>query len=245
MSLLTVISGTLARLALPTTTAVIDSTDATVRQLLQLAQREGRELARRATWKALQTEKTFTTVATAAQTSALPTDLDWIIPDTMFNRTLKRRVQGPVGADEWQLIQSSLSSSVFPAFRIRGTSLLITPTPTAGQTVAYEYMSKYWCASSAGSGQTAWAADADTALLDEELITSGLVWRFKAAKGLGYAADQQAYEIQVMQAIMREGVRPRISTDPMARFNKRGADAIAGARPDVIVTEAGDFVGWD
>lgn len=244
MSLLTIVQGACARLPITTIpTVVTTSTDNTVLGLYYLAQQEGKELARRCAWKALTAEKTFTTVATAAQTSALASDYDWIIPDTMFNRTTNRRVTGPASPEQWQLTQASLVTHVYPMFRIRGTSLLITPTPTAGDTVAYEYVTKNWCQSSGSTAQSAWAADTDTALLDEELMTLGLVWRWKRSKGLDAVAEFDTYQSEVLKAVMREGVRPRISTD--ADVRTPGADVIAGTRPNVILTDSGDQILWD
>jgi hypothetical protein len=244
MSLLTIVQNACARLGLPRPNAVVGSTDATVREMLALAQQEGRELSRRGAWKALTAERTFTTVAAAAQTDALPDDLDWIIPDTMFNRTSSRQVNGPLSPSEWQVAQGGLVTFVHPAFRIRGASLLIHPAPSAGDTVAFEYVTRNWCRSSAGAAQAAWSADDDSAVLDEELHTLGLIWRFKHAKGLDYGDSAALYDLQVRQALTREGVRPRLSTDPAGR-TRPGADAIAGARGNVILTEGGDQLLWD
>jgi hypothetical protein len=221
MTLLTIAQDACDRLSLPRPAAVISSNDQTAAVMRGLAQQEGKELARRVAWKALTAEHTFTTVATEAQDStAFPTSSsvridEWILPQTCFNRTSRRRMSGPLSAEQWQHYKSSLVTYVNPAFRIRGTSFLITPTPSAGNTVAYEYVTKRWCQSNAGAAQAAWTADNDTALLDEELHTLGIVWRFRKSKGLEYAEDFRAYEVAVEQAMMREGTRPRLSTDGM------------------------------
>jgi hypothetical protein len=102
--------------------------------------------------------------------------------------------------------------TVDPAFTVRGGAIYITPTPTAGDTVAYEYVSTKWCQSSGGTAQTEWAADTDTSKLDEALHVLDLIWRFKQAKGLEYAADLAAFERRVTDKLMRDGVKPRIST---------------------------------
>jgi hypothetical protein len=243
MTLLTIVQDALGRMNLPQPSVVVSSVDPQVKLCLKLADEGGKELSRRGAWKALTAEKTFTTVATEAQTDALPSDLDWIIPDTMFDRTLRRKVSGPISAVDWQYIQASLSNAIFPAFRIRGTSMLISPTPVAGNTVAYEYVTKYWCLSEASAQQTRWTADSDTPVLDEELHILGLIYRFRKSRGLDYAAAQTDYEKQVLQAIQREGSRPRLLTDAMPRIGSdRGADVLAGARPNVVLTEGGDFM---
>lgn len=244
MSLLTLVQGACARIGLDTPSTVIGNTDAIVKDMLYLARQSAISLSRKTAWKSLTSEKTFSTTAAAEQTGALPSDVDWIIPDTMFNRTLTRRVAGPLSAEEWQLLQASLSAVVDPFFRIRGTSLLFVPAPAAGNTVAYEYVTKNFCQSSGGTAQSAFAADTDTTVLDEELHMLNLVWRFRRAKGLDYSQELADFELEMNQAILREGVRPRISTDASPRSDK-GGDVIAGAKPNAIVTEGGDYIVWD
>ena len=212
MSLLTIIQRACDRLTIPRPTAVVASTDQATLNLLGLAQEEGKELSARAAWQAITTEKTFTTVAAALQTSAVPADFDWYIPETMFNRTSRRQVYGPLSQHEWQQIQASLTTLVNPAFRFRGNNILISPTPTAGQTVAYEYVSKNWCESSGGTDQPSWAADTDVGLLDEELMVLGVIWRFRKSKGLDYAEEFRTYENRVNLAMTRDGAKPRIDT---------------------------------
>jgi hypothetical protein len=242
MSLLSICQNACYRLSLEAPSAIIGSTNKIAIQLLALAKEEGKQLSRKGSWKVLTSEQTFTTTAASAQTDALPSDLDWIIPETMYNRTSSRKVGGPISPEDWQAIQASLTTLVHPVFRIRGTSLLLTPTPAASETVAFEYITTKWCQSSGGTAQTTWAADTDTAKVDEELHTLGILWRFQRAKGLDYSAEISEYETQVRQALMREGVRPRISTDP---YCERGADVVAGTQPDVILTDSGDNILWD
>lgn len=214
MTLLTMCSAALTQLNLPAETAIVGNTTSdTAVQLLRLAQEEGEALARRYPWQTLQTEKTFTTSATSVQTGAIPTDFAYMIPETFWNRTSRRRVNGPVDAEEWQRIQAMVTTYINPAYRIRGDSILITPTPSAGQTCAYEYISKNWCQSSGGTAQSSWAADTDTGKLDEALMTLGLVWRFRQAKGLEFEDDLSLYERRVAEAMQRDGTKGRLSSD--------------------------------
>lgn len=244
LSLLGICSAALARMTLPTVTTIIDNTSGFAPMLLALATQGAQDLSRRAAWKALTREKTFTTVATAAQTSAIPSDLDWIIPETMFNRTKNRMVEGPISQSEWQRIQASQATSVYPSFRIRGSSLLITPTPTAGDTVAYEYITKNFCTTTNGdTEQDEWEDDTDIPVLDSELHVLSLIYRFKESQGLSFQTEQATFERQVALALQREGVRPRISTDGPFTLRKRG-EVIPGEAPDVIVTDGGDYIGY-
>jgi hypothetical protein len=179
--------------------------------LLGMAQEEGKSLADRHTWQAFQTEYTFPTVNGTAS-YALPGGFDQLIKDTVFNRTRRRRMMGDLSPSQWQETQASLVTMVNPAFRIRGNLFYISPTPTAAETVAYEYISKNWCQSAGGNGQSAWAADTDTAILDEELMKLGVIWRFKSRKGYDYAEDMNTYEIAVNNAIFKDGARVTIDT---------------------------------
>lgn len=55
-----------------------------------------------------------------------------------------------------------------------------------------------------------WAADTDTALLDEDLIELGVIWRLQQRLGLAYAEEKDEYERQVRQAIARDGGMPTL-----------------------------------
>jgi hypothetical protein len=189
------------RLGVVRPTSVIGSADQQVRQLLALAQQEGKELARRYPWQVIVKEATFTATATEAQASVIPTDFDRFVSDTFYNRTLNRKVEGPLNSQEWQNYKASVSTVLFDAFRVRGDGMLLAPTPNAGDSYAFEYVSKWWCTVSGGTTPTlaAWNADTDEGILHEELMTLGIVWRFLRAKGLDYAEAFRSYEMAVMQ----------------------------------------------
>lgn len=205
MSLLTLLNEAQDLLSLPRSTVAVSSTDLNVRQLVSIANQEGRELARRYSWSALVTEKTFTSIAATTQTSSIPSDFDHIVNHSMFNRTQKRRVTGPLSSQEWQAQKALSASLLTDSFKIRAGAIDIIPTPEAGDTYAYEYISKNWCETSGGTGQAAWAADTDVGVLDETLMVLGVIWRFRKARGLDYAEEFNTYEKEVDQAIMRDG----------------------------------------
>jgi hypothetical protein len=207
MSLLTIVANACDRLSLTRPSAVVTSTDQLIRQLYGLANAEGAALAKRGDWQALVAEWTFITVAQAAQTNTpIPGDLRKFIPGSFFNRTTVRQLVGPVTPQQWQLYQARPAAAyVYLAFRERQGDFLITPVPPAGETIAYEYVSTNWAMSSAGQGKTSFTSDDDTAALDEELLTLGLQWRFKQAKGLDYGEDMATYERAVASALGEDG----------------------------------------
>ncbi len=99
-------------------------------------------------------------------------------------------------------------------FRERTGQFLIVPTPAAGQTIAYEYVSKNWVLSATSVPKASFTADDDTSYLDEELIGLGARWRFLRAKGLDYAEEMATYELQVEQSVARDGGSTALTIAP-------------------------------
>lgn len=187
---------------------IVAGSDQTARTLLSCAQREGKALARRWTWQALTREHTFTSTATTVQASGLP--FDWggrMLADTFFNRTFKRAVRGPLNSREWQVQKALTAAVLFDAYRVIGNELWMIPTPAAGSTYAFEYVTKHWCEDATGTGQDAWAADTDVPRLDAEAMTLGIVWRYLQSRGLDYAEAMRNYEVEVTSLMARDGSR--------------------------------------
>lgn len=210
MSLLTIIQAACDRIGLARPSQVIGSSDQQTRSLFGLTNQEGRELATRFNWQALTKEKTFTTVAAAAQTGAVPSDFDRFIDGTMWNRTTRDLIVGPMNAQEWQGMQATVAPNVLKGFRVRGSDILLTPTPSAGQTVAYEYVSKWWIGTAASTTATLdeFAADTDIVYLKDEIIVLGVVWRFLRSRGLDYSEAFRSYELAVNRERARDGGSP-------------------------------------
>jgi hypothetical protein len=213
MSLLTIITGACGQLNITQPTAVVAASDLQTKQLLALSRVEARDLNRRFDWQATTKEATFTTVAAETQTAlttAAP-DFDQYINGTMWNRTRFWQVGGPLTQEQWQRRKAAAAQvGVRNWFRIRGNNILFYPTPTAGDTIYFEYISNKWCQSSLLVAQTDWLADTDTALLDEEVIRLGVVWRFLKAKGLDYSEEFRTYEMALDQIFGSDGGRQTI-----------------------------------
>lgn len=208
MTLLTIVQSACDRLSLPRTTVVATATDQTVRNLLALAQEEGQELAAFGPWQVLRKEHTFSTVAAELQVSSLPTDLGAFVNDTCWNRTKTRPMAGPVSPQDWQRLKALTSSPVVDTFTIRGNAFRIIPTPAASETIAYEYVSSQWCESAGGADQSAWAADTDTGILSERLMSLGLIWRYKKSRGMSWDIDYAQYEYERNQALAQDSLKP-------------------------------------
>lgn len=227
MTLLTIVQAAADRVGVARPSTVIGNADQTARTMLALAQEEGNHLARRAPWQRLTKEQTFTATATETQSGALPSDFDRFITETFWNRTRKRQVRGPLTSEEWQSLKGWTTSPLVDAFRLRGNDLIFSPIPQAGDTYAYEYVSNQWCRSASLEDRSAWAADTDTGLLDEELMTLGLAWRFLQSSGLDYAEAFDKYERQVANALLRDG----------GKRTRYYAGSAGGRGPGIVVPE--------
>lgn len=222
MSLLTIVQQTCDLLSLTRPTIVATSTDQQVRQLFALVNEEGADLASSYNWQVLTKQHTFTTTADPEQTGAVPSDWDRFLSNSFFNRTTLRQMFGPITPQRWQAIQVYPQfAGIYLAFRERDGAFLITPTPPAGETIAYEYVTKNWARSNAGTGKDSFTADSDTSYLDERLIKLGLRWRWKAAKGFPYAEDFKTYEMQKAQIQARDGASTAINTGGDPYYNWR------------------------
>lgn len=215
MSLLSIVQNAARRLTIPVPTAVVTSLDAQVSQLLSLANKEGVELSARGDWQILTKELTFLTTGAETQIGGLATDYGHYLLDSMFNRSSIRKLAGPLTPAEWQAEKAlPVYTAVDPAFRIRGNNLIFTPpNVTAGQTIAYEYISLNWVlADDLTTYKAAFTADTDTTLLNEPVMTDGVVWRFKSAKGFDCSEEFQEYEQRVATLIAQDGGgKPRIN----------------------------------
>lgn len=226
MSLLTIVQEAADEIGVQRPTSVIGNTNDQVRQLLALCNREGKTLSARPYqgWQQLLFEATLTTLAQEDQgnINTIAPNHKYIVNNTMWNRSKQRIVYGSLNSQKWQSLKSTAAGQVFEEYRIRQNRLLLIPAPAAGETIVFEYLTKNWLEDTNGDGFTTWQNDTDTARLDEELITLGLIWRWKHAKGFNYAQDFAEYERQVNDAIARNGTKPDLSLNPSYSNDRAG-----------------------
>jgi len=194
MTLLTICQNACDEVGLDRPDSIIGSSEETARRCLRYAIRTGRDLVKKGVVYLVK-EATFNTVVSQVEYD-LPSDFDYFVPFTHWNRTTDRRLH-PIDPQDWQLYQSGLASvSINDRFRIRGADrkILIEPTPTSVETVAYEYVSKNYCESNGGVGRSVWTADDDVGVVDEELFELGVIWRLTYRLGQPYSEEREEYE---------------------------------------------------
>jgi hypothetical protein len=141
--------------------------------------------------------------------STIAADFDRFSNDTMWNRSTNRKFYGPLNNTEWQTLKGIVVNGVTNYFRIRGNLLLLNPVPTVGQTLVFEYIGKNWV-DTTGDGAAdavAYAADSNTTVLDENLVTLGVIWRFLKQKGLPYDNQFQEYLMKLSERQAKDGAK--------------------------------------
>lgn len=230
MSLLTIVQAFCERTKLTVPTTVMGNTNEQIIQLRALLEEEGEALSRRGDWEGLTFEASHTTLAAedqGAMTSIATNGYRYIKDETMWDRTDKLPIP-QMHSTMWQRFKASVSVSPRYRYRIRGGKLLFTPTPTAGNSVYFEYVSKNWILGADGTTyKSAFTLDTDTVLIPEELFRIGLRWRWKKENGLEYAEDFRDYEMQVADALGRDGGKQILYMH----------DGFPQAKPGVIVPE--------
>jgi hypothetical protein len=196
--------------------AIYGSSDETAERLLEAAQAAGEMMLRQRAWIALVLEHSFDTVADQASYD-LPSDFARLVTDTAWQASNNWNMRGNMTPAQWQFEQNALIArpSIQKGFRVKVSSgtkkFYLTPTPTAVEGIVFEYVSKNWCQSSGGTGQSAWAADTDVLLLDEDLFVLATRWLFKQSNGLPFAVDYELWMSQVRAASAQELALPMVN----------------------------------
>lgn len=178
--------------------AYYSGTTADARLMVAVANAAGKDLMRVHGWGALQTLGTITT-ANGTSSYALASDYDRMISDTGWDRTNDWMMVGPDSPQINRYLNESGVAQTGPRkrFRLQGSNIVIWPTPTATETLVYEYISNKWAASSGGTAQSEFAADTDTTVFDPDLMRAEIKWRYLQARGLAY--DDMRGEAFVMR----------------------------------------------
>ena len=205
---------------------IVGNQNETAVTALAVLRREGMRL-RKFNWDTLIAEGLITTVA-GSEDYAKPDDFRHFANMSQWDRTNNLRLRGPTTPAEWQFLKGSVAGATATIerwFRVKGRRIFIHPVPNAsGDTIAYEYYSTNWVVlQTDGSTAGEIASDNDTALLDEEVLTLGVKWRFLKAKGIPWEAEYREYEDMLQSLLGQNGGSPVIALD-----NDRIADRLSG-----------------
>lgn len=209
MSLLTIVQDTCALVGIEVPTSVVSSNDDTYTQMVYLAQFEGDELSRTFKWRQQKVSADFTGDG-VTRLWDLPADFDRFTTEARRASSILLGLQGPVSDDEFLDAQVRGFNPTIPYWRLFGDNIETTPAVASGQQIKFEYVSSYWVADNTGTVKARYTADSDVALIPERLITLGVVWRWKRAKGLDYAEEMRTYQTEKLRQQHVDGGTPRL-----------------------------------
>lgn len=212
MTLLELLKQFAQRTGIPIPVTVIGNQDRQVIQLLALLNEVVEDLTDRP-FTELTREAVFTTVAAESQgalSTIAPSGFQSVINDTIFNRTLRLPIFGPMAAKQWQAFKTMQITGPASQYRIVRGELLFMPVPAAGHTCAFEYLSNMAILGADLSPKSAFTADTDTFILPARLPLAGLRWKWKYEQGLDYAEDFRRYEELVSTYTARDGTKPTV-----------------------------------
>lgn len=211
MDLLGIIKEFCKRSGLPQPTTVIASQDDQFLQMVGFLNEVLEDLTTRKTdWTFLNKEATFTTIAASSQgtlESIAPNGFLWVTPKTFFDRTSGLEVNGPVTASEWQALQATATTGPTYNFRIWNKELYLTPTPSAGNSLYFEYGSDYSIVDRLGvTYRKFFEEDTDTCLFPDSILLAGLRYVWRRDTGLRFADQFSIYETLVSRFASHDSV---------------------------------------
>jgi hypothetical protein len=195
MTLLTTIKRAAVLAGMPAPAIAAAAQDSNTAQMVELARIDAETLAGRHDWSGTVRTTSFATVASVDQAAGLPDDFSrFTFPGGIYGNW--GRINGPMQKGDWSRLTSypQIQSALNGAFRIFGGVIQIYPAPTAGRTYSFDYITKNLYADEDGLEKAAWDADTDACFIPETLIALGVVWRWRALKGLDYGEHMKTAE---------------------------------------------------
>jgi len=190
MTLLTIAEEVALDVGVSVPTIVAASTLREIQELFSFINDAGEEIARRVAWGDLTAEATITGDGTAD-------------PQTV-NANLSRIAEGasvftsggaiirPLTRAEWTMTAVEGTPRYY---LLEGTEIRFWPYLANAATATVRYQTKAWTS----AGGVAFAADSETALFPEDVLTKGSIVRWRRQKGMPYQDQEAEYEAALSQ----------------------------------------------
>jgi hypothetical protein len=96
--------------------------------------------------------------------------------------------------DQWLGLQVQNVRQLIGAWTIIGDQIQINPVVPSGHSVKFYYITKNIVKPTDGPAKAAFTLDTDSYVLDERVLRLGIIWQWRANKGLPYSEDLANYE---------------------------------------------------
>jgi len=154
-----------------------------------------------------------TALTFAQDTYSVPDNFGWWIARTMWDRTNRWELIGPISPqiDEWQRsgVVTTGPRRRWRQIGVKPNIWRLWPPPTAPSdypgTMVFEHQSKFWVLGVDGTAKPRFSADTDSPIIDEQALILSVKWRLWQAKGFDYLAMQAEYNDYVARLAARDG----------------------------------------
>ena len=202
MTILSAIRSAVLRVQGVALTEVFASTELVAVEMADLSNEVAADIAKSHDWRNL---TKVATITGGGETHALPSDYDRMVMasdiDDATNWFWGYEAFGSV--NDWLRFKGGAYPIMSPGgWIIIGGEFQFYPAVTGEAT--FPYVSNAWAKSEAGVARSQFIADTDTFVLDERLLTLGLIWRFLDQKGYPYSEAMATYEMALSQAQARD-----------------------------------------
>lgn len=185
MSLLSVVTALAKNVGMNVPTSVAASNTRQWVEAMEMANEAGEELARRVDWSALASSATLT--GTGAQIAhPLPHDFDRLQRGITVWHASTGAVR-PLTRHEWNSLEAVEGNPRY--FLLENDTIRLWPHLANAATVTVYYQSENWV-----GGTPGYVSDGDEADIDENLLTMGLICRWRRQKGMPYQDFEAEYE---------------------------------------------------
>lgn len=173
-------------------TVFFSSSNALEGDLTELVNAVAKDIAKSHDWRVLTRLCTLTGDG-ASDGLKLPVDYDRMQKGSNV-RSGTRRYLPCIDPDEWLRLQMSPGLGSIGRWIKFGGEVHLLPKPALGQEIRFFYQSNLFALDESGAPKAGFEKDNDEFRLDDELLTLGLVWRYRQQKRLDYTDDQQLFE---------------------------------------------------
>jgi|UniRef100_A0A6H1ZB64 hypothetical protein len=204
MTLLSVVQSVAKVVAVDVPDQVASSTDREHVELFALANEMAERIASGHEWQILSRIHTLTGDGTTEDFD-LPSDYArMLVKSQVWSSSLETPLSPISDLDKWLGLDVQSFDFVVNAWIIYGGQMHIKPALASAVTAKFFYQSNLIVAPASGSNKALFTADDDTFRLDERLLTLGMIWQYRAYKGVPYGEDMVNYESYLARLVARD-----------------------------------------
>lgn len=221
MSVLSACQNAMMRLVKYRPQSVFSSNDPTVLEIADLVNEVATFIMKKHDWQALTTIGSFVG-DDVTMSFDKPADYDRMAlgSDIQDNVTWFWNFIHVPTVDEWILLKNSNWNLISPgAWILMEDKFQFNPAPPLGQRADFPYIKNTYARSATGWPKARFNADTDTFVLDERLLTLGLVWMWRQQKRLDSGQEEADFMFALSEEASRDQGSRTIRHRAIRRFN--------------------------